>query len=99
MAFTTLVLAQMAHVMAIRSETRSFWKISFFSNYRLLVAVLATIFAQFGLLYLKPLQNIFRTVPLTGWQILLCFALASIIFIAVEIEKLIRFNNIRKNIL
>lgn len=87
MAFTTLVLSQMGHVLAIRSETRSLWKIGFFSNYRLLVAVLLTIFAQLGLLYLKPLQIIFHTTPLAGHQILLCLGLASVIFISVEIEK------------
>ncbi len=90
MAFTTLVLAQMAHVLAIRSETRPLWKIGLFSNYRLFFAVLATILAQFGLLYLRPLQTVFHTVPLTGWQCLVCFTLAILIFIAVEIEKWIR---------
>ncbi|OGQ48521.1 MAG: hypothetical protein A3H42_05815 [Deltaproteobacteria bacterium RIFCSPLOWO2_02_FULL_46_8] len=93
MAFTTLVLAQMGHVLAIRSETRSLWKIGFFSNYRLLVAVLLTIIAQLGLLYLKPLQIIFHTTPLTGYQILLCLILASLVFVAVETEKWILNNH------
>ncbi len=90
MAFTTLVLAQMAHVMAIRSETRPLWKTGLFSNSRLLAAVLLTIGAQFFLLYARPVQTVFQTVALSAPEILLCFALASLIFLAVEIEKRVR---------
>ena len=90
MAFTTLVFAQMAHVMAIRSETRSFFRIGFFSNYRLFISVVITILAQFCLVYLSPLQTVFYTVALTAGELVLCFALASLIFLAVEIEKWVR---------
>lgn len=90
MAFTTLVLAQMAHVLAIRSETRSLFRIGLFSNYRLLIAVLITILAQLGLLYFQPLHTIFHTTALTKEQLLVCVALSSLILLAVEIEKKIR---------
>jgi Ca2+-transporting ATPase len=41
-------------------------------------------------LYVPPLARVFRTAPLTIGELAACFGLASVIFVAVEIEKLIR---------
>jgi Ca2+-transporting ATPase len=44
--FTTLTLAQMAHVLAIRSERVSLFRIGLFSNKPLLAAVSLTVLLQ-----------------------------------------------------
>jgi Ca2+-transporting ATPase len=85
--FTTLTLAQMAHVLAIRSERVSLFRIGLFSNKPLLAAVSLTILLQFALIYLPPLQTIFRTVPLSVFDLGVTFGVAAAIFAAVEFEK------------
>ncbi|HCU25085.1 MAG TPA: ATPase, partial [Deltaproteobacteria bacterium] len=88
--FTVLVFTQMGHVMGIRSESRSLWKIGLFSNYRLLAAVFLTVVAQLLILYLSPLQKIFHTSPLSLGNLALCLLPAFVIYGAVELEKLWR---------
>lgn len=87
MVFTTLVFAQLAHVMAIRSERESLFTIGVFSNSYLVSAVLLTILLQLAIIYLPFLQPIFKTQPLSSIELLICCALASVVFVAVEIEK------------
>lgn len=88
--FSALTFAQMGHVLAIRQESRPLWRSGFFSNWRLMGAVLSTIFLQIAILTLPPLQKIFHTVPLTLTEILFCFIPAALIYSAVEVEKQIR---------
>jgi Ca2+-transporting ATPase len=45
---------------------------------------------QMAVLYLPVLQPIFKTEALSLDELLLCLALSSIVFIAVEIEKWLR---------
>jgi P-type Ca2+ transporter type 2C len=91
--FTALVAAQMGHVLAIRSETQGLWTLGLFSNYRLLVAVLLTMGSQFILLYLPQLQKIFTTTPLNPLQMVMSLGLGVVIYILVELEKIL----LRKN--
>jgi Ca2+-transporting ATPase len=87
MTFTVLTLAQLAHVMAIRSERDSLAVIGVLSNLPLLLSVLATVALQLSTLYVPALNAAFRTEPLDGGELALCFALAAVVFIGVEIEK------------
>jgi Ca2+-transporting ATPase len=87
MVFTLLTLAQMAHLLAIRSERESLFMQGLRSNTPLLGAVLLTLVLQLSTIYLPVLQPIFRTVPLPAADLALCFALAGVVFVAVEIEK------------
>ena len=89
MAFTVLTLSQLAHVMAIRSEKASLFSLGVFSNGYLAIAVGATLVLQMATIYVPALNTIFKTQPLSLHELLICFALSSIIFIAVEIEKLL----------
>lgn len=89
MAFTVLTLSQLAHVMAIRSEKTSLFGLGVFSNGYLAIAVGATLVLQMATIYVPALNTIFKTQPLSLHELLICFALSSIIFIAVEIEKLL----------
>jgi Ca2+-transporting ATPase len=87
MAFTVLTLSQLAHVMAIRSDKVSTFSLGFFSNRYLAIAVCASVILQMAIIYVPALNTIFKTQPLTLSELIICFALSSVIFIAVEIEK------------
>jgi len=66
MAFTTLMMFQMANVVNQRSETSSIFKIRFFSNKLLLLAIGISIALQFAVVYVPFLQNLFGTVALSA---------------------------------
>ena len=89
MVFTTLTLSQMGNVMAVRSERRSLFQIGILSNKPLLLAVLATILLQIALIYTPFLQKIFNTVPMQPLDLVISLGLSTIVFFAIEIEKLI----------
>ncbi|MBI3608088.1 MAG: cation-translocating P-type ATPase [Nitrospirae bacterium] len=91
MAFMTLTMFQMSHVLAIRSERDALWTIGPFSNSRLLGAVLLTIGLQLALTYNPVLQPIFHTTGLTGPALATCLAVAATVYVAVEIEKWWRY--------
>jgi Ca2+-transporting ATPase len=90
MIFTTITLSQMAHVLAIRSESDSLFRTGLFSNKAMVGAVLLTTLLQIALIYLPPLQKIFDTRPLSPQALLLSVLLASVIFWGVELEKWFR---------
>ena len=87
MVFLTMTLTQMAHVLAIRSERDSLFRIGLRSNKPLLMAVLLTIGLQLAVVYLPFLQGLFATVTLSAGDLILSIALSSLVFWAVEIEK------------
>ena len=90
MVFTALCLTQLGHVLAIRSEKQSLFTIGLFSNPYVLAAVLLTFVLQMATVYVPFLNPIFKTEPLTLAELALTLALSSIVFFAVEIEKLLR---------
>ncbi len=90
MVFTVLCLSQMGHVFAIRSEKESLYEIGLFSNKPLLGAVLLTFALQMTTLYVPFLPPIFRTEALTWSELIFTLALSSVVFVAVEIEKLFK---------
>ena len=89
MAFTVLTLAQLFHVLAIRSEVSSLWQQGLFSNLPLLATVFFTFALQLAVIYVPALNPIFNTTPLSPPDLLLCIALAALVLVAVEIEKLL----------
>ena len=88
--FNIVCLSQMAHVLAIRSETQSFFSIGIFSNKPLIGSVILAVLLQVALTYIPFLQSVFHTEALTLYEFLGVMVGSSIIFFAVEIEKLIR---------
>lgn len=92
MAFTVLCFSQMGHVMAIRSERESIFKIGVFSNKPLLGALFLTVGLQLMIIYTPFFNEIFRTEPLTLYELGITLAVSSIVFWAVEIEKWIKRN-------
>jgi Ca2+-transporting ATPase len=90
MVFTVLTLAQMAHLLAIRSERESLFSQGLASNLPLLGAVALTLVLQMATIYVPWLQLVFHTQALSAAELALCFGLAAIVFVAVEIEKVWR---------
>jgi Ca2+-transporting ATPase len=90
MVFTVLCLTQLGHVLAIRSEKESLFKIGLFSNKSLLGAVVLSFVFQMLTIYVPFLNPIFKTEPLTFNELLFALVLSSMVFFAVEIEKLFR---------
>ena len=76
--------------MAIRSDWQSLFKQEIFSNMQLMLAVVLTFGLQMAVIYVTFLQDIFNTQALTLFELLLCIGLSSIVFWAVEIEKLVK---------
>jgi Ca2+-transporting ATPase len=87
--FNVLCLSQMGHVLAIRSDRRSFFGVGVFSNKPLIGAVTIALLLQLVITYVPLFQPIFKTETLTLNEFLLVGALSSIVFFAVEIEKII----------
>ncbi len=87
MVFTTLSLSQMGHVLAIRSERESLFKLGLFSNKPLLGAVLLTFVLQMATIYVPFLNPVFKTAPLSAVELFITLILSSIVFFAVETEK------------
>jgi len=94
--FNVVCLSQMGHVLAIRSEKQSLFRIGIFSNLPLIAAVLITFLLQFLLTYLPVFQGIFKTEALTLIELIITVAASSLVFFAVEIEKLVSSKRTRK---
>jgi len=87
MVFTVLTLAQMVHVMAIRSERDALWTQGLGSNKPLLGAVLLTFALQMATIYVPALNPIFKTQPLSLVELGICLGAAAVVGVVVELEK------------
>jgi Ca2+-transporting ATPase len=87
MLFNTLTLAQMANVLALRTNRLSLFQVGLFSNKAMVGAVALTFLLQLAVIYVPFMQNIFGTVALTWQELLLSLAVSSIIFFVVELDK------------
>ncbi|MBK7556832.1 MAG: cation-translocating P-type ATPase [Chitinophagaceae bacterium] len=95
--FNVLCLCQMGHVLAIRSENQSLFSIGIFSNKPLIGAVLIAFLLQFMITYTPLLQPVFKTESLSLFEFLIVGAASSIVFFAVELEKIITGRRLRKH--
>ncbi len=87
MIFTTLTLSQMGNALAIRSERESLFRLGLLSNKAMLGAVLLTFVLQIGVIYLPPLQELFKTDSLSLVELLISLVLSTTVFWGLEIEK------------
>ncbi|GAB3360909.1 MULTISPECIES: cation-translocating P-type ATPase [Giesbergeria] len=90
MVFTVLILGQMAHIMGIRSETEPLWRLGLGTNLPLLGAVALTFVLQMATIYVPALNPIFKTQPLSTLELVICLGAASMMYVAVELEKMWR---------
>ena len=86
--FTVLTLAQMGNALAIRSDRDSLFQIGVFSNRALIASVSLTFALQLAVVYWPPLQSAFKTTPLPFGELIACIALSTVVFWAVELQKL-----------
>jgi len=87
MVFIFLTIAQMGHALGLRSHRESLFSMNPFSNRLLVGAVVFTIVIQMVAIYTPFFNNVFGTNPLTAGQLLICFALSTVVFWGVELEK------------
>lgn len=93
--FMLLALESLSGIFSLKSLRKSIFKINIFSNPYLVLAFISGVLLMLAAVYLRPLQNILRTVPLdfNDWLIVAGFAIFNVIFI--EIIKLFFRNNHR----
>ena len=86
-AFTAMVVFEKVSVFAFRSLRLPSWKIGWFSNPFLLLALAVTLTAQMLAIYWPPLQTLLHTVPMgrDEWALIALFALP--IFVVPEVLK------------
>jgi len=96
MVFTVLCISQMGHVLAIRSEKESFFKQGLLSNKPLAGAVALTFILQMATIYVPTLNGIFKTEPLSAGELGITILLSTVVFFAVELEKVVKRLNIAR---
>ena len=87
MVFTTLVFAQLAHVMVIRSERESLFSIGWFSNAPLAWIVAGSVAVQLAIVYTPTGNEWFNVKPLAPLELAVAVGAAVTIVVAVELEK------------
>jgi Ca2+-transporting ATPase len=89
MVFTVLCLSQLGHAIAIRSEHDSIFSIGFWSNRSLMLTVIGTLGLQLLTIYVPAFHGVFETESLSAVELAVCLAASTLVFFAVEIEKLL----------
>lgn len=92
MAFVTLVFGELTRAYAVRSETRSIFKIGLFSNSAMNKAFVVSLAMQLAVLFIPFLQPIFNIHTLTGLEWLIVVLLSLVPLVVSEINKAIRHN-------
>ena len=87
LVFMVLTLSQMAHLLAIRSESVPLWRLGWGSNRPLWVAVAVSVLLQVATVQVPALREWFHTVPLSALEWWLCVGCAAVVYCAVEVEK------------
>jgi Ca2+-transporting ATPase len=89
MVFTTLCIAQMGHAIAIRSNTQLTIELNPLTNIYVWGSVLTTTALQLALIYVEPLRNFFGTHLITPLELAICFGFSALMFVWIELEKLV----------
>jgi Ca2+-transporting ATPase len=87
LVFTILVFAQLAHVLAIRSERESLLRIGLCSNAPLAWVVFGSVLVQLAIIYAPVANHWLNTRPLGALELGLAFGAGLIVFVGVEAEK------------
>ncbi len=86
-AFATSILAQNVQAFNVRSNRLSIFQLGVFSNRFLVLAFLLVLVSLLGLMYIPPLADIFKTMPLGLQDWLMVIPLALLPLVVVEIYK------------
>jgi Ca2+-transporting ATPase len=89
LAFTTFVIFQFFNVFNARAECRTTFNRTFFSNWKLWMALLAVLLLQVVVVHWAPAQAVFDTVDLVPADWAIAFAVASSVLVVEELRKLV----------
>ncbi len=89
-AFVVLACSQLFHAFNCRSQTESLFKLGVFTNSKLLLATGVSFVLQMAVVYIPPLQTVFKTEPLSLFDWVLVVGLSSMPLWAMEIFKYVR---------
>jgi Ca2+-transporting ATPase len=89
MIFTTLTFGQMAAVLSLRSDSESFFRFGIRRNPALIGAVALTVVLQLAVTYVPFLQKLFKTIPLTTLDMLICVGTGIVMLLGIEVEKIL----------
>jgi Ca2+-transporting ATPase len=89
-AFVVLACSQLFHSYNCRSQTESLFKLGVFTNNKLLLATGISFVLQMAVVYIPPLQTVFKTEPLSLFDWVLVVGLSSMPLWAMEIFKYVR---------
>lgn len=92
-AFTVLCFSQLGHALAIRSDQESLFTIGFFTNKLMVFAFFISVIVQILIIYVPYMNYIFKTKPLSIEELAITILFSCIIFLIVEIEKLLKRKN------
>ena len=90
MLFTFLAFAQVFQALASRSSRDNLFKLGLFSNPLLAVLAFVVIGLQLAVLYTPLVSDFFNVVPLSIQDLLVAVGLGSLVFIAMELEKVLK---------
>ncbi len=93
LAFSTSILAQSVHAFNLRSTRYSLFTVGLFGNRFLLLAFLAVILGNLGVVYIPFLQPVFATLPLTlaDWAIVVGLGFLPLLVVqAVQVTRELR---------
>lgn len=91
MVFSVLSFLQIAHVMAIKSDKIFLFRQPLNSNTTLWITIIFTVILQLIVIYHPIANRLFKTEPLTGYELLICIVIAIFFFHVIEIEKYIKY--------
>lgn len=88
--FNVLCLSQLWHAFACKSFVHSTFKIGLSSNPFLFWTIIGTFLLQIGTIYIPFFNKVLKTSPLSIPELLIMLLFSSLLFFAVELEKLIK---------
>lgn len=95
MAFSALILAQLAHVRNLHSNTRSSFRINPLKNKPLIGAIMVSGAMALAVLLIEPIRNTFRLTTMDAAHWWLVAGLSLIPIVVVELFKLFKINDLK----
>jgi Ca2+-transporting ATPase len=89
-AFVVLACSQLFHSYNCRSQTESLFKLGVLTNKSLILATGISFALQMAVVYIPPLQTVFKTLPLSLFDWVLVLGLSSMPLWAMEVFKYVR---------